>query len=159
MKQTRDKCPTRIEFWTIHARVMSALESFFFLLVRMLVRARFRKQVVLTRAKSTRARKEALLFQRNLAIHVGWLAANFSIFRCRRLTLKKLINGSNWISWECSLLTQKYFRLSLLSGNVSECGGLGKVLKFCKGNFDMSAFCSYILTNNFLTLYELSRSG
>ena len=29
MKQTRKKCPTRIEFWIIHARVISALESFF----------------------------------------------------------------------------------------------------------------------------------
>ena len=158
MKQTREKCPIRIEFWTIHARVMSALESFF-LLVRMLVHARFRKQVVLTRAKSTRARKEALLFQRNLAIHVGWLPANFSLLCCRRFTLKKLINGSNWISWECSLLTQKYFRLSLLSGKVSECGGLGKIFKFFKGNLGMSAFYSCILSYNFLTLFELSRSG
>ena len=92
--------------------------------------------------------------------HPRWLAAcKIFSFCCRRFTLKKLINGSNWISWECSLLTQKYFRLSLLSGNVSECGGLGKILKFFKGNLGMSAFCSCILSYNFLTLFELSRSG
>ena len=38
-------------------------------------------------------------------------------------------------------------------------GGLGKILKFFKGNLGMSAFCSCILSYNFLTFFELSRLG
>ena len=137
---------------------MSALESIFFA-CKNVGACEISEASCTHKSKKHAGEKRSFAFSTQ-SCHPRWLAAcKLFSFLLQKIYAEKIDQRIelNFLRMQPSYA--EIFPVVASFRKCSECGGLGKILKFFKGNLGMSAFCSCILSYNFLTLFELSRSG